>query len=115
MAIGTDFPRLELSLPEFLVTDADGWIHFHRLRLGLASVIRAYSEGFSPEAIGAEYPAISLATVHKTIAFYLDHRSLVDRYLEDCDADMKAQRDGGTHIPPLEELRRRLSGQETRK
>jgi len=56
-----------------------------------------------------------LATVHKTIAFYLDHRSLVDRYLEDCDADMKAQRDGGTHIPPLEELRRRLSGQETRK
>ena len=115
MAIGTEFPRLELLLPEFLAADADGWIHFHRLRIGLASVVRAYSEGYSPEAIAVEYPAISLATIHRTIAFYLDHRSLVDRYLEDCDAEMKLQRDGGSHIPPLEELRRRLSEQETRK
>ncbi len=104
-----NFPQLEVALPEFVVVDAVGWVHFQGHRVGLSSVLRAYSDGYSPEMLASEYPALSLATIHKTIAFYLEHREAVDRYLGECAAVVASQREAGSHGPSLDELRQRLS------
>ena len=103
------FPRLEIPLPEFVAADADGWVHFQGCRVGLSSVVRAYQDGYSPEMLASEYPALSLATIHKAIAFYLEHRAAIDRYLEECSAVLTLQREAASHTPTLGELRQRLS------
>ena len=102
-------PRLEIPLPEFVAADADGWVHFQGCRLGLSSIMRAYQDGYSPEMLASEYPALSLATIHKAIAFYLEHQAAVDRYLEECSAVLASQREAASHAPTLGELRQRLS------
>ena len=102
------FPRLEIPLPEFVVADADG-VHFQGCRVGLSSVVRAYQDGYSPEMLASEYPTLSLATIHKAIAFYLEHRAAIDRYLAECSAVLTMQREAASHTPSLGELRQRLS------
>ena len=102
-------PRLEIPLPEFIAADADGWVHVHGSRVGLSSVVRAYQDGYSPEMLASEYPPLSLATIHKVIAFYLEHQAAVDRYLEECSAVLTLQREAASHTPTLGELRQRLS------
>ncbi len=106
---GNTIPRLEIPLPEFVVADTDGWVHFQGCRVGLSSVVRAYLDGYSPEMLASEYPALSLATIHKAIAFYLEHRAAIDRYLEECSAVLTSQREAASHAPTLSELRQRLS------
>ena len=103
------FPPLEIPLPDFVVADADGWVHFAGHRVGLSSVVRAYLDGYSPEMLASEYPELSLATIHKAVAFYLEHREAVDRYLEDCAAVLMSLREAASPAPSLDELRQRLS------
>jgi len=102
-------PRLEIPLPEFVVAGTDGWVHFPGCRVGLSSVVRAYQDGYSPEMLASEYPALSLVTIHKAIAFYLEHRAAIDRYLEECSSLLTLQREAASHAPSLGELRQRLS------
>ena len=103
-----DLPRLQIPLPEFVVADADGWVHFRGLRVGLSSVVRAYQDGYSPEMLAWEYPALSLATIHKTIVLYLENRDVVNRYLEECSAQMTPNDENASTAPSLDELRKRF-------
>ena len=59
----------------------------HRIRL--IDIARCYNEGFSPEGIFDCYPTLSLALIHKCIAFCLENEPMVDRLLAE---DAKAQR-----------------------
>ena len=105
---GTNMIRLAISLPEFLVEDSDGWVHFQGRRVGLSSLIAPYRDGYSPETLAAEYPMLSLATIHKTIAFYLEHQGAIDRYLSQCASHSAQRINAQEHGPSLEELRYRL-------
>ncbi len=101
--------RLPISLPEFLVEDSDGWIHFQGRRVGLSSLIVPYWDGYSPEMLAAEFPTLSLATIHKMIAFYLENQVVIDRYLNECSSLSTERSAAAEHRPSLEELRHRLA------
>src|SRR5262245_32604764 len=62
-----------MTLPDFLSQDADGYIHVTGHRIGLQDVVYYYNEGHSPETLLEAFPTLSLALIHKIIAFYLEH------------------------------------------
>jgi hypothetical protein len=47
-------------------------------RAPLASIVREFQTGQSPEAIRAAFPTLTLEQVYGAITFYLGHRSEVD-------------------------------------
>lgn len=47
-------------------------------RVPLASIVREFQDGQSPEAIRSAFPTLTLEQVYGAITFYLGHRSEVD-------------------------------------
>jgi len=97
-----------MKLPDFLTQDEGGWISLAGHRIGLTHLLHYYHEGYSPEMLLAEYPALSLALIHKVIAFYLENRDEVDAYVANCQEEIERQRSAARPMPTLAELRRRL-------
>ena len=98
-----------MILPEFLTQDADGSIHVTDHRIGLQDLVYYYNEGYSPEALLEAFPTLSLALIHKVIAFYLESKAEVDAYVATCEAEMERQRAVAPRGPDIAELRRRLA------
>ncbi|MCE9552515.1 MAG: DUF433 domain-containing protein [Planctomycetes bacterium] len=96
-----------MIVPDFLTKDADGWVRFAGHRVGLENVVFLYNQGYSPEMLLSEYPALPLADIHKAIAFYLENRSDVDQYAAMCNRESEQLRAAASSTPSLEELRRR--------
>ena len=67
-------------LPPCLHWHPDGEIRLVGHRIGLYHFVYYYNQGFTAEMILCQFPTLELATIHKVIAFYLDHREEVDRY-----------------------------------
>lgn len=62
-------------------------------RVSLDSVILAYLGGLSPEAIVTEcFPVLTLEQVYGAITYYLAHRTEIDAYLQQADAEFEALR-----------------------
>jgi uncharacterized protein (DUF433 family) len=101
-----------MTLPEYLLQDPDGYIHVAGHRIGLQDVIHYYNEGNSAEALLDVFPTLPLASIHKVIAFYLDHRADVDAYIESCAAEMERQRAAAQRGPDIAELRRRAAAKQ---
>jgi uncharacterized protein (DUF433 family) len=97
-----------MILPDFLAREPGGFIRLTGHRIGLHHVIRSYNEGFSPEMILGEYPTLSLALIHKVIAFYLENQPEVDAYIAAEERATQAQRATATPGPSLQELRQRV-------
>lgn len=92
---------------EYVVrTATDGW-RVAGTRVSLDSVVHAYWDGKLPEAIAADFPALSLEQVHGAIAFYLRHRAVVDRHLAEQDArwDQLRQESVARHGPLVQRVR----------
>ena len=81
-------------------------------RVPLASVVREFQDGQSPEAIRSAFPTLTLAQVYGAIAFYLGHKEEVDREVADRERAEDAFTE--THQAPaglkdkLERARRKL-------
>lgn len=101
-----------MTLPDYLTQDADGYIHVTGHRIGLRDVVYYYNEGYSAEALLDVFPTLPLAVVHKVIAFYLEHRTEVDSYAANCDAEMERQRAAAPRGPDAAELRRRMTAKQ---
>jgi uncharacterized protein (DUF433 family) len=99
-----------MILPDFLSQDNDGYIHVAGHRIGLQDLVYYYNEGHSAEALADMFPTLTLALIHKLIAFYLEHRVDMDAYVARCEVEMARQRAAATRGPDLAELRRRLAG-----
>lgn len=97
-----------MKLPDFLTEHAHGAIRLTGHRIGLLHVVDRYSEGATVEMIACHYPTLSLAQIHKVIAFYLENQAEVDRYIADCHAEIEKQRAEAQRAPGYEELRRRM-------
>jgi uncharacterized protein (DUF433 family) len=97
-----------MNLPDFLSRDPGGFILLAGHRIGLHHVIRCYNDGFSPEMILGEYPTLSLALIHKVIAFYLDNQPDVDAYIAAEERATETQRAALPPGPGLQELRQRI-------
>lgn len=98
-----------VNLPEFLRRDLGGLIHLSGHRIGLEDLVHDYNEGYSPESLTCEYPALSLSLIHRVIAFYLDHREEVDRYIARNQLAIERQRASALRGPSVMEMRERLA------
>lgn len=97
-----------MQLPDFL-TEIDGEIVLRGHRIGLFHVVNRYRDGFSAEMIVRQYPTLSLALIHKAIAFYLENRNEVDAYVRECAAKMDELRHNGQGRVDFAALRVRLA------
>jgi uncharacterized protein (DUF433 family) len=61
--------------------DSDGAVRVGTSRVLLELVIRAFQDGATAESIAQRYPTVSLADVYATIASYLRHPEVIERYL----------------------------------
>lgn len=63
----------------------------------VASLAYAWNQGASPETIAQKFSSLTYAEIYAAIAFYLDHRALIDQQdAEDYDlhmAERAAQRE----------------------
>jgi uncharacterized protein (DUF433 family) len=59
-------------------------------RVSLDSVVYAFLEGLSPESIVDSFDTLTLEEVYGAIAFYLDHRNVIDAYLKQSEAQFDA-------------------------
>ena len=98
-----------MTLPDFLTRDVTGEIRLTGHRIGLFHVVHYYNEGFSAEMLAGQFPDLSLALIHKLIAFYLDNRPEVDSYVAACDNELQKQRAANPKRLPLDSLRQRLA------
>src|SRR5262245_44761224 len=104
--------RLFMTFPEFLTQDVGGYVHVVGHRVGLQDLVYYYNEGYSPEALLEAFPTLSLALIHKVIAFYLEHSADVDAYVATCEAEIELQRAALPPGPDVAELRRRLAAKQ---
>ena len=61
----------------------NGGYYVSGIRVSLDSIVYSFNEGHSPEAIREDFPALKLSQIYGAIAFYLDHKPEIDKYLED--------------------------------
>ena len=72
---------IEPAINYAFLTPEGGW-RVTGSRVSLDSVVHAYWEGFSPEAIVDAFPTLNAEQVYGAIAFYLRNRAEIDSYLE---------------------------------
>ena len=64
-------------------------------RISLDSIVYAFNRGESPERILEEFPLLDKGSrVYGAIAFYLDHKPDIDKYLEETEREFE-----GSAIP----------------
>ena len=82
-------------------------------RVSLDTIVYAFLDGQSPEAIAQSLPVLTLEQVYGAIAFYLAHQPEVETYLEQSKADFETKRKASRKSDPvfyqkLADARRRL-------
>lgn len=82
-------------------------------RVSLDTIVYAFLDGQSPEAIAQSLPVLTLEQVYGAIAFYLAHQSEVETYLEKSKTDFETKRKASQKSDPmfyqkLADARRRL-------
>ena len=97
-----------LSEPVPLSTDTDGVIRVGGTRVTLETVVGSFLDGASAEEIKLRYPAVQLADIYATIAYYLRHRSEVDDYLSKAEETCSDLRQRAQAVDGAHDLRSRL-------
>ena len=80
-------------------------------RVSLDSVVYAYLNGQTAEAIAQAFPLATLEQVYGALAYYLAHRETIDAYLRQGSQDFERLRQAARDADPmwyfkLEEARR---------
>ena len=83
----------------YVRTDEHGVMRVGDSRVMLDSVVAAFQQGHSPEAIRQQYPSLSLEEVYGAITFYLAHRGEVDAYLRSQEVVWQRWRDKSEEQP----------------
>ena len=71
----------KLSVP--LREDAEGVVRVGGTRVTLHTLVGAFRNGATPEAIVQDYSSLALGDVYTTIAFFLQNRAEVEAYLQE--------------------------------
>lgn len=104
-----------MNLPDFLAQDRYGYIHLAGHRIGLRHIVELYTDGYTPEMLHEHFPTVSLALVHKVIAFYLENRPAVDVYIRQSREALDRQAAGPQKGPDAAELKRRMEARQSKK
>jgi uncharacterized protein (DUF433 family) len=66
------------------IEQRDGGYYITGTRISLDSVVYAFNRGESPERLLDQFPLLGgLSKVYGAISFYLDHKTDIDKYLEE--------------------------------
>jgi uncharacterized protein (DUF433 family) len=68
--------------PAPLRVDADGVVRVGGTRVTLDTLVAAFKEGATAEAITEQYPPLDLGVVYTALGYYLRHRPEVEEYLQ---------------------------------
>ena len=63
-------------------TDADGIVRIGGTRVTLDTLVAAFADGLTAEAIVEQYPSLSLGDVYTSLGYYLRHGNEVNAYLQ---------------------------------
>jgi len=91
----------DIAMSNAYIEQRDGAYVVAGTRVSLDSVVYAFLEGQSAEAIAQTFPALTLEQVYGAITYYLAHRDEVDRYLEDRRRDFAAARQAARDADPM--------------
>jgi uncharacterized protein (DUF433 family) len=78
----------------------EGFYRVAGTRVSLDSIVYAFIDGDSPEAIAQSFPVLTLEQVYGSIAFYLGHRDEVDRYLRKQEDEYEGKREASRAADP---------------
>ncbi|HXT51308.1 MAG TPA: DUF433 domain-containing protein [Thermoanaerobaculia bacterium] len=94
--------------PTPLRADEQGVVRVGGTRVTLEQVVGAFREGATAEEIALRFSSLDLADVYAAVAYYLNHREAVDRYVGEQAVLAEDQRQ--RHAQPLDAgaLRERL-------
>src|SRR5437660_6657267 len=83
--------RSKLRMHSEYIEQRNGGYYVAGTRISLDSVVYAFNRGDSPERILEEFPLLKkLSSVYGAIAFYLDHKAEIDKYLEETEREFEA-------------------------
>lgn len=94
--------------PTSVRVDPGGVARVGNTRVRLASVLYLHNQGSTPEEIHESFPSVPLADVYGAIAYYLHHRSDVDSYLADQEAEAERLQREVESRPETKRLRKKL-------
>jgi uncharacterized protein (DUF433 family) len=72
------------------IEQRDGQHYVSGTGISLDSVVHSFRSGNSPDTIQSEFPALKLSQIYGAIAFYLNHRAVIDRSLTDKAREFEA-------------------------
>jgi uncharacterized protein (DUF433 family) len=74
-------------MTQHYVEQHDGGYWIAGTRVSLDSVVYAFLEGLSPESIVDSFETLTLEQVYGALAYYLGHRTEIDAYLRQSEAE----------------------------
>ena len=78
-------------MPSEYIEQRNGGYYIAGTRVSLDSVVYAFNRGDSPERILEEFPLLDkVSRIYGAIAFYLDHKLDIDRYLDRIEQEIEA-------------------------
>lgn len=100
------FPQTATVVPVY--TDGHGTVRVGGTRVTLETVLLTFLEGATSEEIVQRYPALALADVYAVIAWYLNNRVEVERYMASQAAEADRWKARVQDQFPADHLRARL-------
>jgi uncharacterized protein (DUF433 family) len=80
-----------MQLHSDYIEERNGGYYVSGTRISLDSVVYALNRGDSPQRILERYPLLEkLGKVYGAIAFYLDHQTEIDRYLQESQREFES-------------------------
>jgi uncharacterized protein (DUF433 family) len=73
------------------IEQRDGGYYLAGTRISLDSIVCAFNEGQSPEAIQKDFPLLKLSQIYGAVAFYLDHQAEIDNYLKETEREFESR------------------------
>ena len=85
------------------IDEQDGALRIAGTRVGLSSVVAHFQEGQTPEQIVESFPTVTLAQTYGAIAYYLENKKLIDKFIDEVDREFFRR------VRPLSETNPELS------
>jgi len=96
------------KLPKPVHLNSEGTLRVGKTRVSLDSVVYAFNRGEDAAEIQRNFDALTLAEVYAAIAYYLNNRSQVDKYLADNASEFDKRRKRDLEDSPNQLTREKL-------
>jgi uncharacterized protein (DUF433 family) len=99
---------LPLTMTVPLTRIEDGTLRVTGTRIPIDNIVHAYNQGETAEQFRESFPTVSVADFHAVVAYYLQHRELIDRYLHRRQQEADELRQTIEREHPWDDLREKL-------